>query len=394
MQTSWSSRDRLWAAMSCEQPDILPCSFMLFRALRDRCKNQYDFIEQQLGLGLDAYVELPPRPQVVVNDHYNLHGLPVSFHPIVSSREWVEKSHEGAAPLMIREYETPAGVLRAEVLQSNDWRWGDHVPFLDDYVIPRSVRFPVTRFEDLSALRYLLVSPTKAEISQFRYESQSFIDLAHQRGLLIAGGWGVGADLAGWVAGLENLVFATYDQPDFVQELLNIIAAWNMERMAIVLETGVDLYIKRAWYENCDFWTPENWYKYIFPILKADAALAHQAEAKLGYIITSNCMPLLDLIAEADVDVIIGVDPQAWDMETAKKKLGGRVCLWGGVNGHLTMELGTPNEVRNAVQFAINTLAHDGGFILSPVDNVRLDTPKAMENVSVMINEWKRFVAK
>jgi uroporphyrinogen decarboxylase len=163
--------------------------------------------------------------------------------------------------------------------------------------------------------------------------------------------------------------------------------------MELVCSAGIDLYLKRAWYENCDFWSPRTYRKFILPILKEDVRLAHQAGVKFGYIMTSNCMPLLDMIAEAGVDVIMGVDPHAWDITAAKQKLQGKVCLWGGVNGHLTMEMGTEEQVRAEVQEAMRVLAPGGGFILSPVDNVREDTPQARRNVGVLLDEWKKSFA-
>jgi len=208
--------------------------------------------------------------------------------------------------------------------------------------------------------------------------------------LLTAGGWGVGADLIGWVYGLENMIYASYDRPDFLQELLQIIKAWNHHRMKAVLDAGVDLYIKRAWYENCDFWSPRSWRRFIYPILKEDVELAHSYGAKFGYLITSSAMPLLEGIAECGVDVLIGVDPMKWDLATTKQKLQGKVCLWGGVNGHLTVERGAPEGIRLEVQRAMDILAPGGGFILSPVDNIREDTPQIRENVQALIDEWER----
>jgi len=102
-------------------------------------------------------------------------------------------------------------------------------------------------------------------------------------------------------------------------------------------------------------------------------------------------MPLLEPLAECGVDVLIGVDPHTWDMGAAKAKLAGRACLWGGVNGHLTVENGEPEAVRAEVRQAIEVLGPGGGFILSPVDNVREDTPRARENVKALIDEWKNF---
>ncbi len=389
-----SSRQRMLAALNCQEPDYAPCSFMLFNVLRDGCKSYAEFIERQVDMGLDAFVQVPLRPPVVVNDYFNLHGLPVSYDLRVTIEEWIEEQPSPSDPIMVKEYRTPADVLRTEVRQTKDWPWGDHVPFLDDYLVPRSKKFLVGGPEDLEALRYLIVPPTEAEVAAFHVEAQPALDLARRHDLLVAGGWGVGADLIGWIFGLQHMVFATYDQPAFMHEMLDIIAVWNRARMEVVLEAGIDLYIKRAWYENCDFWTPATFREFLYPILQADAELAHHKGARFGYIISSSCMPLLEILAEAGVDVLIGVDPAAWDMAVAKKKLSGKVCLWGGVNGHLTVEQGPSSAVRAEVRQAMDVLAPGGGFILSPVDNVREDTPRARENTLALIDEWQRLTGQ
>jgi len=389
-----TSRERMLAALECREPDHAPCSFMLYNALRDDSRDFADFIERQVALGLDAYVQLPPRPPVVENDYYNLHGLPVSYDTRVQVDEWVQRESGEDWPIMVKEYRTPAGTLRAEVRRTEDWPWGDHVPFLDDYLSPRSRRFIVSGPDDLPALRYLLLPPTEPEVADFHAQSAPAIELARRHGLLLAGGWGVGSDMFGWIYGLENLMLSMYDRPGFVHDLLDIIAQWNRKRMAVVLSAGVDLYIKRAWYENLDFFSPRFWREFIFPILKADVELAHTKGAKFGYLITSNVMPLLDMFVELGIDAVIGVDPAAWDLEETKRKLGGKVCIWGGVNGHLTVEHGTDEEVREGVRRAMEVLAPGGGFVLSPVDNVREHTPLAEANTAVLLDEWRRLTGQ
>ena len=361
---------------------------MIFGALHQSAASYLDFLQRQLALGLDAFVELPPRPPQVRNDHYNLHGLPVSFHPEVWEEESISQPVGGAAPLMHKIYHTPAGDLTAEVRQTADWRWGDHIPFLDDYLIPRSIKFIVEGPQDLPAFQYLLIPPTEAEVAAFKADSAPYQAFAREQGLLVAGGWGVGADMVGWVHGLNTLVYDIYDHPDFIRDLLGMIAEWNRARMQVILEAGVDLYIKRAWYENADFFTPASWREYILPELQRDVDLAHEAGAKFGTIITARAMPLLELIAEAGVDVLIGVDPEAFDLAVTKEKLKGRVCLWGGVNGHLTVEQGEGEAVAREVRTALKTLGPDG-FILSPVDNIREDTPLATQNVKTLIHTWQ-----
>ena len=385
-----NSREWLSAAIDLKEPAKIPCSFMLFKGLWAQSKDYLDFIQRQVALGLDTYVQIPPRQPGLTNDHYNLHGLPVNYDPSVRIEEWVETPVGEQTPILVKEYHTPAGCLRAEVRRTNDWPYGEHVPFLDDYLVPRSRRFLVEESTDLEALTFLLTEPTREEIAEFRTKSRSYVEYAAQQGLLLTGGWGVGADLIGWIFGLQNMLYAVYDHPDLVHRMLDMIGDWNRARMRAVLESGVDLYIKRAWYENCDFWTPGTFKGFIAPQLKQDVDLAHEYGARFGYLITSNVMPLLDQIAELGVDVLIGIDPQGWDLDLTKEKLGGKVCLWGGVNGHLTVEQGSTEDVRREVREAIETLAPGGGFILSPVDNVREFTPAIRENVLALIDESKK----
>jgi len=388
MDNKLSSRERMLAALGCQTPDYPPCSFMIFGALHQSARSYLDFVDRQLALGLDACVMLPPRPPVVINDHYNLYGLPVSYHPKVSIVETVQKPPGEVEPILVKTYRTPAGDLTAIVRKTGDWRWGDHVPFLDDYLIPRANKFILEGPQDLEAFQYLLNPPTDAEIQAFKHETALVIDYARTQELLLTGGWGVGADMIGWVHGLDHLVFDVYDRPEFICDLLAMIGTWNRQRMTVVLEAGIDLFIKRAWYANTDFFSPKTWRKLIQPELKKDVDLAHQAGAKFGYIITASAMPLLEEIAQSSVDVIIGVDPHAYVLRAAKVILGGRTCLWGGVNGHLTVEHGSPEIVQEEVAAALDILGPDG-LILSPVDNVREDTPQAMRNVKTLIQTWK-----
>jgi len=393
MQNNLSSRDRMLAALNCQTPDYPPCSFMIFGALLHQSESYLDFIKRQLALGMDPFVMIPPRPPDVSNDTFDLYGLPVSYHPDVRIEESVTHMPGEEWPMMVKTYHTPVGELTAQVRQTGDWMWGDHVPFLDDYLIPRSKQFIVEGPEDLDAFQYLLVPPSDAEIEAFQRESRPVIDFARQHNLLLTSGWGVGMDMIGWVHGLNKLIYDIYDHPDFVRDLFSMIAVWNRQRMAVVLDAGIDLFIKRAWYENTDFFTPAVWKQFIQPELMRDAALAHEAGAKFGYIITDRAMPLLELIAESGVDVIIGIDPAAYDLDQTKTVLGGKVCLWGGVNGHLTVEHGSREAVKSEVAAAMESLGPDG-FILSPVDNVREDTLLAMGNVDVLIETWQEMTGQ
>jgi hypothetical protein len=215
---------------------------------------------------------------------------------------------------------------------------------------------------------------------------------AQERGILLAGGWGVGADSLGWLCGLDNAVLSAVDAPEFLDAVLDVISDWNRRRMELMLETGLDVLLRRAWYEGTAYWSPALFRRFMLPRVRGEADMAHAAGAAYGYIMTVGGLQFADLLLEAGVDVLVGVDPvqdHGMDPAALKAAVGGEMGLWGGVNGFVTVERGAPAEVGQAVGEAIETLG-PVGFILSPVDNVRDRSDRVWQNVMALIEAWKQ----
>lgn len=385
-----SSRQRLLRAIAHQDVDYIPCSFMSFAILRS--KYQHDLYQAALAekeMGLDPMLFIPTLSRWQRRDHPDLRGLPIRFHPDVKTKIW----REGQLPTgrLFKEYTTPAGKLSTSVRLSEDWPHGEFIPFLDDYQIPRADKPLVTSEADLDALQYLLVPPQDADVATYIREASIARSFADANGFLLAGGWGVGMDMANWLCGMQNLMILMLEQPQFVGHILELIHQWNLRRMQVVLSGGVDLYIRRAWYEGCDFVIPKFFQREVLPRLKAEVELAHQHNVKFGYICSSGTKPMLDFYGEAGIDVLIGIDPVQGtytDMPLMKKKIGESVCLWGGVSAAVTVEQGSEEEIRSAVRLAMQTLGPKG-MILSPVDNFTVDAPSTWKNIELFIDEWK-----
>ena len=388
-----TSRERMMAAIACEPVDHVPCSFMIFAALRGRCDSDEQFVHRQVEMGLDAFVATASWASARNPEHRDLPGIDVRYAPEVDVRQWREERAE-EPDVLHKEYATPDGTLAAEVLETEDWPYPGHVPLMDDYLIPRGQRFPVSEHTDLNALRWLLVEPHPEDARSFREAAADARALADELDLLLTGGMGVGLDAAAWLCGQQELMFLAIDEPEMVDELAQIIHEWNAARMREVLPVGVDLYVRRAWYEGTDFWSPPMFERFILPGLRREAEIAHEHGAAFGYINTSGTMGILPHLLTAGVDVLIGVDPVqgvATDMATMRRIVGDRMALWGGVNGFVTVELGTDKEIREAVRQALAELGPTG-TILSPVDNIRDETDETMRRVDVMVEEWQEQV--
>jgi hypothetical protein len=262
--------------------------------------------------------------------------------------------------------------------------------------------------QDLEKLPYIFGPFKDSDIEKLRDEARAAQKIADQYHLVQAGGWkgntdsslqvdpGVmGCDAMAWLSGFEKIMELSILQPDLIKEYAAIIHAWNMKQIEIYLDvTAADIIIRRGWYETTEFWTPKAYRTIIAPTLKKEAELVHQAGRKYAYIITSAFMPVIDDILDTGIDILIGLDPRegkGTDLQKVKEKFKAKnKCLWGGVSGPLTVEQGTEAETEAAVLDALRILGSGGGFILSPVDNVRDDTPNAWKNTHKFIETWKK----
>jgi len=392
-----NSRERMLTALAGGIPDYTPCSFMLFFILFERCASDAEFVEKQLDLGLDAFVHVGH-----LNHTLHLYG---GLDPRVQVHEWVEQDNGGTT--FCRRLDTPAGPLTGRINQREGWPTEDDFPLLKDWLVGRAEEVLVKPEEDLEKLPYLFGPIKDEDIGILREEAAEADKLARRHGLLQVGGWkgsvrpgvqvdpGVmGCDAMAWLSGFENIMILSLTKPELIREYLRVIHEWNLKQIEIYLDvTRADLIVRRGWYETTEFWTPEVYREIVAPTLRREAELVHQAGRKYGYIITSAFVPLLDDIIGSGVDVLIGLDPKegkGTDLELVKSKFraAGR-ALWGGVSGPMSVETADGEETERAVSEALDILGKGGGFILSPVDNVRDNPENAWKNTHRFIDTWK-----
>ncbi|MDI7274336.1 MAG: uroporphyrinogen decarboxylase family protein [Anaerolineae bacterium] len=383
MRRELSSRERLLCAMQRQEPDHVPLwSLWRNREVPFRYTSQVERAEAVLALGLDDTLLL--EPPLNKTEHYDANRVPG-----VEIRVWREEREGERYPLLAKEYQTPAGPLRQVVRRTEDWPYGEDVRLFSDHNISRSLQFPVKGPEDLPRLRHLLCRPGPERVSEFRQAAADLCAAARRLEVVLEGGWTALGDAALWLLGTEALLYLQMDQPGFLEELLDLVCDWELARMDLLLAEGVDVIVHSAWYESTDFWTPRNYRRLLKPRLERLVRRAHEGGALFSYIITTSWQALAEDLIEIGIDSLVGVDPVQGkaDLREAKRRLGPHMCLWGGINGALTLGRGTPEEVRQATAQAIRTLGPGGGFVLCPVDQIVAETP--WRNVQAMVDCWR-----
>jgi hypothetical protein len=393
MSPKISSKERILGAINYEEIDYIPCEFMLFFNLTNKFPIKKEAVYEEIKMGLDAMV--------------NVGTLENSFHPETKYNEWIEEIEENK--YYFRKLETPKGPLTQKVIQRNNWPNNDFFPIFDDFIVPRAKEVLLKAERDLEKLKYLLGPPSGNNIKKLKETASESKKIAAKYGLLQVAGEVcrnlinercysliAGADMMSWLSGFEDIMALSLTKPEIIQEYMNFISDWNRQQIEIYLEvTDVDLIVRRGWYESTEFWTPDAYRRFIVPNLKKEADLVHRSGKKFGYILTSAFLPILDDILHTGIDLLIGLDPRegkGTDIDKVKEKfLTSKKALWGGVSGPLTVENGSEKDTEKAVIEALKTLGKGGGFILSPVDNVREETKDAWKNTFKFIETWKKY---
>jgi uroporphyrinogen-III decarboxylase len=389
-----TSRERLLAAMEHRPVDHVPLLLRFWWLSGETDNIPFDWrdevarVEATTALGLDDTLLLQP-PLGYVEDYIAEEALGVR------SRVELLPPEDGQAypayPLLKKIYETPEGPLQTVVQLSEDWPRGNDIRLFDDYNLSRLKEPLIKDAADLRRLRYLLPDPTPEQIAEFRSRADELRRASQRLGVLLDGGWIALGDAAMWLCGMQRILYGQMDEPDFIEQVLDTIQEWELRRLDLLLEAGIDVLVHMAWYESTDFWSPRTYRKLLRPRLQVEIDRCHARGVKFRYIITRSWRPYRQDLAEMGVDCLTGVDPvqDKLDLAQAKSEIGGQVCLMGGLNSAVMLSQWDDEQIRAAVGRALEIMAPGGGFILYPVDAIFNTQP--WEKVLVMIDEWKKL---
>jgi hypothetical protein len=381
-----SSRERILAALRHEPVDHLPLCFhgighQAVEFLSRRHPDQLELARFYLDLGLDTGILTAPP-------YFTTKGY--------ETKEWTEHSSNAGCSLIFKEYATPRGVLR-QIVRKPGYPFAS-VPLFDDHNVPsgRSRQYCVEREEDLDALECILQPPTADELSGYRGRMRAAKKFCDDHRILLSGyALGIGDPLF-WLSGIEPVLVAALEDPGFLKRYVDILTRWSLAISTMQIEEGVQVLVRRGWYESADFWSPTLYREFLYDPLKMEIEMAHQAGVVVNYCMNSGTMPLLGMFCELGFDVYSLIDPTAGDTDlvSIKREVGDTIALYGGVSNHHVLERGTPEQVREAVAEAIEVLAPGGGCILGLGDvlDYTMSNPEIAErNFYEMIDAWQEM---
>ena len=189
--------------------------------------------------------------------------------------------------------------------------------------------------------------------------------------------------------GSAQAMYDLYDDPCLVREIMEFLTDQSIEIGKAIVEAGADgIYIGDAW-SSCSVISPDIFREFCLPCYQRAAAEFRRLGADVYLHICGNSAPLFEMMAETGVNCIEPLDPLGGvSVADAKKRVGGRVCLKGGVNT-LTFVNGTPEEMEKETAEVLKQGMAGGGFLLGSGDDLPRESKP--ENIKIFVETAHRY---
>ena len=145
-------------------------------------------------------------------------------------------------------------------------------------------------------------------------------------------------------------------------------------------------------FQNQPIMSPAMFKERVKPLMKKMVGtIKSQTKAKIALHTCGCVFAYIDDFIDIGIDVLNPMQSNAKDMDPGriKEKTAGKMALWGGIDTHVTLPKGSPQDVREEVKNKIAVYGKGGGYMLSADHNILVDVPPA--NLITMFEAAQEF---
>jgi hypothetical protein len=190
--------------------------------------------------------------------------------------------------------------------------------------------------------------------------------------------------------GREQAMVDFFDRPDFVHAAMEMQAEAVIHKAEKLLSAGIDAFYIGDPAASASLISPRHFEEFCLPAYQMFCRHFKNTDVLIYIHVCGNSVPLLEMLAETGAHVVEPLDPLGGvSVADAKRRIGRRVALMGGVNT-LTLANGTAAEVRaEAIQKCLEGGPH--GYILAAGDMVPPRTPLANLQAMVDVARYRQY---
>ncbi len=179
------------------------------------------------------------------------------------------------------------------------------------------------------------------------------------------------------LTGMEDLMVYFLTEPDFVHDLLERIAEFNIGIIRRAAACGVDaIHFGDDWAsQNGLMISPDLWRTFILPPFARMCAAARQAGLFVSLHSCGKVESLFPDLITAGVHVFDPFQPEVMDIWQLRDRYRGALSFWGGLSLQRTLPFGTPDDVERETRSLLTGMAPGGGYIAAPSHAMTGDVP-------------------
>ena len=188
--------------------------------------------------------------------------------------------------------------------------------------------------------------------------------------------------------GMANLMMDFIEHPDFVDELLNAIADYNIAQVRKALEYDIDgVHFGDDWGQQHGLQMgPGTWRRFIRPVLERMYGVVRDAGKTVSIHSCGDVDEVFDDLLEIGLQLFNPFQPEVMDVDALMEQYRGRLAFHGGMSTQRTLPYGSVDDVVAETRHLLE-LGREGGYIFSPAHAVEGDVP--VENMVAFIDTVK-----
>ena len=264
-------------------------------------------------------------------------------------------------PTTRHHFMTPRGEL-SMVVQSNEY-----TAWITEHLIKEK--------QDIDLLGEFMPAP-KCDVVAVNREADAFgergIIRSHICSFDVYGQPGCWQDAA-CLVGIEKLIMATFDDPEWVHALLKTLQRRKLTYVQSMKGARFDVLELGGGDASSTVISPGIFDEFVAPYDKPIIEAAHAAGQRVVYHTCGGMMPLLERIAAMGPDAMETFTPVDMggdvDLAEAKRRIGDKVCMIGGFDQLHFFTKCSPAQTRAEVRRCFEAAGEGGGFILCPSDH-------------------------
>lgn len=227
----------------------------------------------------------------------------------------------------------------------------------------------------------------------FDYEGYAAIATELPEGMKMIGGASGGPfEHASFLMGLEPLSMRLYEDPAFVERLLERIGTTLVgvaERVAKIDGLGAYRFGDDMGYKTSTMVSPEHLRRYFFPWAKKVVEVVHAAGKPFLLHSCGQLQDVMDdLIDDVKIDAKHSFEDVIMPVTEAKALWGHRVAIIGGVDVDYLCRH-TPKEIKEYTKRVLDQCAKGGGYALGSGNTIANYVP--VENYEAMLEAGREF---